>query len=664
VKATRHPAKTSHCMPRPTLRLSAPGPGRHTLRLLPLCSGVLPIRPLASLLIALTSLVSATAYSFAETKRESSSASQIEETVVVASRTPELLDQLGVSVSVLNSEDIRSFAYPDLASLLDAQPGVTVTMDGGYGKAAAVRIRGEDGFRTRIVLDGINIADPSSPQISPRIEHIVSSSLSRVEVLRGPQGLLWGADAGGVILLSTVDYARDTGLDGFLEAGGDDYHHAAIRGVLVGDKLTSSASLAQMETAGFNARSIDSNNPDRDGYENTSAHATVRAQINPALSVGLTATHLSGDNDYDACYDTLTFALIHDCEDDYEQNAWRASARWQRDAHTVELGFASSDTKRAFYSAENLAYETRGETETTSLIGTWRLSEETRLTYGVDHESQSLADSSSDRSRDNTGLYLEARQDLGQGVVTAGWRYDDNEDFGTHNSWRLSGRYPLPGIAEDWFIRAAIGTGFRAPSLYEMAYNEGPFSYPPAAGAVLQEETSEGWEVGLVGSAGQLDIEVIWFDQQIEDAIVFDLTSYSGYIQTPGTSTAEGIELIASLTLSDAWSLEGNLTRLDATDLSGADRPYRPEQTGRLSLLWSNSQWSTRLTAHHTGKAVDPFLIEIDKTFTVDFSARWAVSNRWSIEFRVLNLTDSSDQRLPGYEVPGTTAYAAVRLSL
>ncbi|MBT7312685.1 MAG: TonB-dependent receptor plug domain-containing protein, partial [Halieaceae bacterium] len=92
----------------------------------------------------------------------------IDETVIVASRVTDLSHQVGVSVSVLDRDDILSLGYPDLGSLLDTQPGVTVTMDGGFGKAAAVRIRGEEGFRTRIVLDGINIADPSSPQISPR----------------------------------------------------------------------------------------------------------------------------------------------------------------------------------------------------------------------------------------------------------------------------------------------------------------------------------------------------------------------------------------------------------------------------------------------------------------------------------------------------------------
>ncbi len=664
MRGKRHYCRASRsepmfALPRPLIR-EASADDAHALR----SAYPLPHRLPSALVLAVTLMVGTSSTTFAARDPDSPDLPLVEETVIVASRAPELVDQLGVSVSVLNSEDIRSYGYPDLGSLLDTQPGVTVTMDGGYGKAAAVRIRGEDGFRTRVVLDGINIADPSSPQISPRIEHLLSSSLSRVEVLRGPQGLLWGADAGGVILMSTIDHVGETRLEGFFEAGGDNYHHAALNGALVGDRMTGSVSVAQMETGGFNAREIDATNPDRDGYENTSAHAALQAQITPTLSLGLAATTLSGDNDYDGCYDTSTYALIHDCEDDYDQNAWRVSARWETDLNSLEVSYAASDTKRAFHSASKLAYQTRGETDTTSLIGIWQIGDATRLTYGVDHESQSLTDSSSDRSRDNTGLYLEARQALGQGVVTAGWRHDDNEDFGTHNSWRLSGRHPLPGIAQDWFIRAAIGTGFRAPSLYEMAYNEGPFSYPPASGTSLSEETSEGWEVGLVGTLGRLNVELIWFDQRIEDAIVFDLATYSGYIQTLGTSAAEGLEVVASLALSDGWSLEGNVTWLDATERNGADRPYRPEQTGRLSLLWTNDRWSTRLTAHHTGTAVDPFQIPIDETFTVDFSAQWAASNRWSVEVRVLNLTDSSDQRLPGYEVPGITAYAGVRLGL
>ena len=86
--------------------------------------------------------------------------------------------------------------------------------------------------------------------------------------------------------------------------------------------------------------------------------------------------------------------MIHDCDDEYEQQAWRGALRYASDQHTVELNYASSDTERAFFSAGGPSYETEGETDTTSLTGAWRLTDNTRLTYGVDHEEQALSDAS------------------------------------------------------------------------------------------------------------------------------------------------------------------------------------------------------------------------------------------------------------------------------
>ena len=625
-------------------------------------------RSRAGLLRSTALLVSALSGSCIAIAQDSSSSAAADvgevEEVVVSSRTPDLIDQIGVSVSVIDEDTMRSLAYPDLASLLDTQPGVTVTMDGGYGKAAAVRIRGEEGYRTRIVLDGINIADPSSPQVSPRIEHLVSSGLTRAEILRGPQGLLWGADAGGVILMSTTDAVAESGVEGYAEAGSDDFYQGTINGVLSTDQLTASVSLSQLETDGFNAREIDSVDPDRDGYENTTAHGAVSWAISNAMSLNFAATDISGDNEYDGCYDTATFALIHDCDDEYEQQAWRGALRYASARHTVELSYASSDTERAFFSAGVLSYETEGETNTTSLTGAWRLTDNTRLTYGLDQEEQSLSDASTDWSRDNTGIYLEAQQRFGRGVMTVGWRHDDNDDFGEFDSWRVSGRYDLDGTAEGWALRAAIGTGFRAPSLYEIAYNNGPFAYPPASSAPLLEEESEGWEVAVLGTLGKLEIELIWFDQEIDNEIIFDLAGYSGYLQTTGTSSSEGLEIIATLPLSERWHIEGNFTSLDAKQQNGNDRAYRPDQTGQVSVVWTRSTLRARVTGRYTGDATDPFMTSIDDTFTLDLSAQLDLSERWALEARVLNVTDHDDQQLPGYYVPGMTAYAGVRLKL
>ena len=587
----------------------------------------------------------------------------IDETVIVASRVADLSHQVGVSVSVLDREDILSLGYPDLGSLLDTQPGVTVTMDGGFGKAAAVRIRGEEGFRTRIVLDGINIADPSSPQISPRIEHILGSELTRVEILRGPQGLLWGADAGGVVLMSTIDQAATTGLDASVEIGGNEFGQAAIKGTYAGEQITGTLSVATLESEGINARDSDNTNPDRDGYDNTTVHGAIDFRLTEAWSIKISGTDIDGDNEYDSCYDTVTFALLNDCDDRYEQQAWRAAVAYEEDAHSLEVSAASSDTERAFLSAGLLSFGTTGEINALSLLGTWRTSPNTRVTYGAEEEKQKLDDGSTGRERDNTGLYVEIQQQWLDGVITAGWRRDDNDDFGEHNSWRVSARQTLPGL-DQWSLRGAVGTGFRAPSLYEIAYNTGPFAYPPATLAPLKEEQSEGWEVGLVGLFGDATVEVIWFDQQIENEIIYDMANYSGYLQTEGKSTSEGIELVGSMALSQRLALEGNFTWNDTAQQGGQQRPYRPEETGRISLIWDQSNVTARLTARHTGKAVDPFLTPIDTTLTLDLTARWTVTPRWSLEARVLNLTDETNQQVPGYRVPGLTAYAGVRISL
>ncbi len=151
---------------------------------------------------------------------------KLEETVVVASRISDRIDRLGVSGNLIDRAEIESHGYPDVASLLDTQTGVGITTNGAFSKAASARIRGEEGFRTRVLLDGINIADPSSSQISLRMEHLLTNGLSKIEVLRGPSGLVWGADAGGVILLSTISDATEREFTASLEGGSDGYNRA------------------------------------------------------------------------------------------------------------------------------------------------------------------------------------------------------------------------------------------------------------------------------------------------------------------------------------------------------------------------------------------------------------------------------------------------------
>ena len=104
----------------------------------------------------------------------------LEEIVVTSSRIPMPLREVGTSMSVLDDDALTRLGFNTLYDALRTQPAVSVSNTGGAGKAATLRIRGEEGYRTLVLLDGIDISDTSSPQVSPRMEQLMSAGIQRV----------------------------------------------------------------------------------------------------------------------------------------------------------------------------------------------------------------------------------------------------------------------------------------------------------------------------------------------------------------------------------------------------------------------------------------------------------------------------------------------------
>ena len=584
----------------------------------------------------------------------------LEETVIVASRIPVARENTGVSVSIVDRLDIEALAYPDMADLLDTQVGVSVSQNGGFGSASSVRIRGEDGFRTRVLLDGIDIADPSSPQISPRFEHLLTAGVERVEILRGPQGLLWGADAGGVISISSSLPERGSHFQARAETGARGYQQLSANGSAGGTWGGISGHVARLESDGFNARSDDTGpEADDDGYQNTSGHLTGRLQVSDQVSLSATLHDIDGENEYDNCFDA-NFVGSNNCEDRYSQRAWRVAAALDTTASQHELAWTVSDTERDFLTGNNVTYATAGQSEQANLIGSWQLPAALRWTYGLEHTNQSFADGFNDGERDNTGIYSELMHQRENLTLSLGLRHDDNEDFGAFTSWRVTGLHRSQLSDGQLTLRAAAGTGFRAPSLYEIAYNAGPSGLSPAADRPLDAETSRGWELAA-GLAGEvLAVELVAFEQRIQDEILFDLDQFSGYLQRGGRSHSRGLEAVTTVTVDAHWSLEANATLNRTEDDNGQQRPYRPEYSGRLSLLWSDEHWAGHLTARGAWNTVDTSAAPLEDYVLLDAVLSAALSESLRLSLRVENLTDEDYQQVTPFNTPGRAGFLAI----
>lgn len=592
--------------------------------------------------------------------------SKLEEIVVTSSRVDMPLRQVGTSLSVINAAEIQQRGFHSLHDILRNQPSIAVSNTGGTGSNSTLRIRGEEGYRTLVLMDGIDISDPSGPQSSPRFEQLLSAGIQRVEVLRGPQGLMYGADAGGVINISSA--TPEDGFKGQLSAEAGRYDSQQLAANVAGgnETIKFAISAVDMETDGYNAKTTDTVLRDDDGYENTTFHARVQWDISDALSLHLVGRDVSGENKYDNCF-TASYSSTDTCSDDYDQSAIRIAANYRTDRATNQLSYDKSTTDRTFYSDNIESFATEGEIERTSYLGSFSVNQSFKLVYGVDLETESITDSSGTKDRDQTGYYAEYQGAFANNFfVTAGLRYDDNDDFGTHTSYRVSGAYLFDVSGGELKLKGTYGTGFRAPSLSEIAYNNRPGVYAPAADVELQEEQSKGYDIGLSWYADSgLIVEAVYFDQTIDDEIYFDLIAYSGYLQGNGDSQSKGIELITEIPLSEALTLNGNYTYNDTKDYSGENRVRRPKQLANIGLDWRSMSEKLVLGLNVRGAydAKSTSGADLDSYEVVDINASYQVTQQLQLFGRVENLFDKKYEEVPTYNTSRAAVYAGLRYS-
>jgi vitamin B12 transporter len=597
-------------------------------------------------------------------------ADSIEETVVVADRVDTAVTSLAVSVNVLDRELISALGSATLPQLLKSQVGISTTQNGGIGAVSGIRVRGQDAFRTRVLIDGIDISDPSSPQIAPRMEHVLAPALERVEVLRGTQGLLWGADAGGVISLTSRRATEQPSIAVSAERGGYGFETESIvasSGATSLGEMT--AVLNHVGMDGFNALKSDTQLADNDGYDNDSYRLSYTTPQWQGWSATLSAREVDATTDYDGCGrfdESFSFISSNDCSDGYNNETRAVVVRHAGDGNSTQISVSESDSDRAYFTDGLFQFALKGSNEQMSVSHNRTLTENYDLTVGVDLDEQSYDDGfGTARSRDNEAIFMNVKRATNKVTLSAAVRTDDNDDFGRFTSWRITAltETGFDGVA----FKTAYGTGFRAPSPYEVGSNQSPFALAEARETALNEEQSEGWEMGLRGNQDHLSWELTYFDQEVSDAIVYSYNPAlfaGGYLQIPGTSQFSGVEATAAWEIGEGVTLEGFVTDLNAEDANGNDLPYRPETTAQVSARYSAAKIDWLLLARYTSDRSDGFGTRLNEYTVMDGSFRYAITDELNVSVRAENLTNEGYSDIVGYRSAGRTFYVGLNVSI
>jgi vitamin B12 transporter len=592
-----------------------------------------------------------------------------EEMIVVSSRIETPLRTVGTAVSVITAKDIQLQGYNSMAEVLRTQPGIGITNNGGPGKPTNVRIRGEEGYRTLVMIDGVKLADPSGTQVAPMFEHLISTNkIERIEILRGTQGFIYGADAGGVVNILTRTGAGP--VEGEVNIGFGRFNTQKLDGTFSGgnNERDFFISVSDLSSDGYNSKTSDTDLMDDDGYENTTLHAKLGWEPTDNFRLQLVMRNTDAENKFDSC----GFPTTNDCTGSISQALFKLSGNYEADKFTHFLSVSATDVQRSNLWAGVKSFMTEGNIRHAEYIGSVKLNTISTLVYGADlNKEYVVSNSGNNLERNQTGSYLEYQSRVRKNsFLTAGARYDDSDDFGKHMSIRISAaQFKNLDDGSTLKYRTSYGTGFRAPSLSEMAFNIGPLAFPPATDSPVTEESSAGFDVGIeYTSAGGLHVGATYFNQKIEDEIFFDLAGFSGYLQSFGTNLSRGVEVIVEYPITPQWTVLGNLTTNDTKNQEGLRRIRRPRQLTNIGIRFSSPNNRFRLRAHYrTSKGSIDQLYGIGRVLLndyqiLDISTVYALSETLETYGRLENVTDEDYQEVIGFRSAGFAAYGGIRI--
>lgn len=579
--------------------------------------------------------------------------------IITSSRVAEPQEEVATSVTVLTQEDIEAAGYSSVAELLRTVGAIGVSNSGGEGKATALRIRGEESYRTLVMIDGVDVSDPTGTQVGPQIQHLLlNGDIERIEILRGAQGFIYGADAGGVVNIFTVKGRSPVKANLKLEAGAFDTKriNANVSG---GNSIVDYFfSIGDNSSEGFNSRKDDTSE-DNDGYENTTIHGKFGINPTEDMRVQLVVRDIESESEFDNCF---AGGRSDDCMADYQQTTSKLSFDYNGAVLSQHVAYAFTDITRENFANGSSSFGTDGDISRLEYWGGLS-SDKSRIIYGLDLETEDVTSSSGDSfERDQLGIYLEYKARIAEQLFfNLGVRQDDNDDFGKYVSERASLAY-LHQVTDSLSLkyRTSFGTGFRAPSISEISYNNN------SGGVELQEETSKGYEYGVdVSFKNGFVFSATYFDQLIKDEIFFDLNSFL-YDQETGETESTGVELTVDIPLSNYLQLYSNYTYNDTKDRNGEQRARRPRHLANLGLKYysQDNRFTLRSNLRVSRDAVDNGQVALDDYALVDLNAAYELSNRLSLFASIKNVFDEEYEEISGFNTAGQNSSIGLRYRL
>ncbi len=609
--------------------------------------------------------------------------------VVTANRTEQPLARVGQTITVIDAAEIERRQTATVVDILRTVPGVTIARNGGVGGTASVFIRGAESDQTVALIDGVKINDPSSPGGGFNFGNLLVGNISRIEVLRGAQSVLWGSQAiGGVVNLITAPPTDTLAINARGEYG---FRNTAdIVGNISGKygPLSASAGAGYFRTDGISAFSEARGGKEADGYRNFGANANFNLALNDSISIDARGYFSNGKAGIDGFApptysfgDTLEETRTRDIVGYTGINVALFDGRFHN-----RFGYAYTDTRRRNFDPASEPTETfagDGRNERIEYQGVFDIAKGWQATGGFERETSRYKTSNygfadtPGRAQLNSfygQLLATPIEDL---TLTAGIRHDQHDRFGGATSFGASGVWTPGGPERNWgtTLRASYTEGFKAPSLYQLQSDYG--------NALLRPERSKGWDAGITQRLldGAVEASATYFHRDSRDLINFiscfgPLTGICtnrpyGTYDNVAKARSTGVELALALHPFAALALSASYSHIDAQDRSVGSASFGKQLVRRPSdsaSVVADYRWpfglQTGATLTMVGTSFDNAsnVRRVEGYVLADVRAAMPLGHGIELYGRIENLFDAKYETVRQYGTVGRAGYAGVRL--
>jgi len=638
-------------------------------------------RKLAALLVAVAFMAHKAA------NAQNGGLNETDEIIVTASLTELPFSQVGSAVDVLNHDDFARRRPLFVSDVLRDLPGVSVSRNGPMGGQTQVRLRSAEANHTLVLIDGIEAGDPFNNSEFD-FSNLLSVNVERVEVVRGPQSVLYGSESiGGVINIRTRRGADAAVLSGALEVGsfGTSLATAALSGGNAAVSYT--VSVARLDSRGI---SVAPEGVEPDGYENLSLHLTSKLSVSEQLEFTLVGRYVEAVSHQDAQdFDFLSPTQGWLVDSNSLRNTKRIYGRVSSTVSLLEGNWRHSasisiiDSSNDTIEDEKLQFGNRGqkidiEYESTLILESTNKHLNHSLTGLAEYEYQDFENLpvSSDsavhqQTTDFWGYAAEYRLNIAKQLfMSAALRFDKNDLFQDKTTYRFTAAWQDHGSGTK--LRGSYGTGVAAPNFFEM------FGFDPSkfvGNPDLSPEISTGWDIGIdhLFRDDRLTMSMTYFETDLRDEIYTDFSVFPFTARNRlGISPRKGYEFSARYEPVGHLTIAASYTQTNAKEADGLQEVRRPKHVASfdVSYHWKEAGIQVNAGLDYNGAMDDVELVfrtpeertKLDGFLLANLVLSFALNEDAEILGRVENLFDEKYQEVLGFSAPGIAVYAGLRL--